>query len=238
MKIYIDIGHGEGGDPGAVSKPYIEHEMAMVTGLAMADQFRKRGIEVKVEPGNLDISSSARTANSWGADLLLSIHYNAGGGDRGEVIHSWKRGSLELANIIGNGLKKAGQSVVRVYKSKANSKGDAEYFGILRVARMPAVIIEPAFIDNAVDRQLVDTLLKQKQMGITLANTIADAYGREAEEVTETKIKIDDKVLTGYILKDNLSYAPVRALAEALGCKVEWDETTKTVRIERKGAIK
>ena len=88
------------------------------------------------------------------------------------------------------------------------------------------------------DRQLVDTLLKQKQMGITLANTIADAYGREAEEVTETKIKIDDKVLTGYILKDNLSYAPVRALAEALGCKVEWDETTKTVRIERKGAIK
>lgn len=238
MKIYVDIGHGEGGDPGAVSKPYIEHEMAMVTGLAMADQFKKRGIEVKVEPGNLDISSSARTANSWGADLFLSVHYNAGGGDRGEVIHSWKRGSLELANIIGNGLKKAGQSVVRVYKSKANSKGDAEYFGILRVARMPAVIIEPAFIDNAVDRQLVDTLLKQKQMGITLANTIADAYGREAEEVTETKIKIDDKVLTGYILKDNLSYAPVRALAEALGCKVEWDETTKTVIIERKGAIK
>ena len=182
MKIYIDIGHG-GSDPGAVSKPYIEHEMAMVTGLAMADQLKKRGIEVKVEPGNLDISASARAANSWGADLLLSIHYNAGGGDRGEVIYSWKRGSMQLANVVAGGLKKAGQTVVRAYKSKDNTAGTAEYFGILRIATMPAVIIEPAFIDNAVDRQLVDTLLKQKQMGITLANAIADAYGLEEEKV-------------------------------------------------------
>jgi N-acetylmuramoyl-L-alanine amidase len=235
MKIYIDIGHGEGGDPGAVSKPYIEHEMAMVTGLAMADQFHKRGIEVQVEPGNLTISESARRANLWNADLLLSIHYNAGGGDRGEVIYSWKRGSEALASIISIGLKTAGQTVVRAYKSKANSKGDAEYFGILRIARMPAVIIEPAFIDNVVDRQLVDTLLKQKQMGITLANAIADAYGLEDDDevAAETKIKVNGQVLTGYILKDNLSYAPVRALAEALGAKVEWDDKTKTVNITK-----
>jgi len=182
VKIYIDIGHG-GSDPGAVSKPFIEHEMAMVTGMALADQLKNRGIDVKVEPGNLDITVSARTANSWGADLLLSVHYNAGGGDRGEVIYSWKRGSMELANVIGEGLKKAGQTIVRVYKSKANSAGSAEYFGILRVSTMPAVIIEPAFIDNVVDRHLVDTLLEQKQMGITLANAIADAYGLEEDEV-------------------------------------------------------
>lgn len=189
MKIYIDIGHGERGDPGAVSKPLIEHEMAMVTGLAMADQFKKRGIEVKVEPGNLDITSSARTANSWGADLLLSVHYNAGGGDRGEVIYSWKRGSYVLANAVANGLKKAGQTVVRTYKSVANTAGNAEKFGILRVSTMPAIIIEPAFIDNAVDRQLVDTLLEQKQMGITLADAIADAYGLEEEELIYKTIK-------------------------------------------------
>lgn len=182
MKIYIDIGHG-GSDPGAVSKPFIEHEMAMVTGMALADQLKNRGIDVKVEPGNLDITASARTANSWGADLLLSVHYNAGGGDRGEVIYSWKRGSMQLANVVAGGLKKAGQTIVRVYKSKANSAGNAEYFGILRVSTMPAVIIEPAFIDNAVDRQLVDTLLKQKQMGICLANAIADAYRLEEDEV-------------------------------------------------------
>ena len=53
------------------------------------------------------------------------------------------------------------------------------------------------------------------------------------EMAVETKIKVNDKVLTGYILKDNLSYAPVRALAEALGYKVAWDEKTKTVIITK-----
>ncbi|MEG6513525.1 stalk domain-containing protein [Desulforamulus ruminis] len=37
-------------------------------------------------------------------------------------------------------------------------------------------------------------------------------------------------MLTG-ILVDDRSYAPARALAEALGRTVEWNEKTKTVRI-------
>ena len=53
------------------------------------------------------------------------------------------------------------------------------------------------------------------------------------EMAVETKIKVNGQVLTGYILKDNLSYAPVRALAEALGYKVAWDEKTKTVIITK-----
>lgn len=53
------------------------------------------------------------------------------------------------------------------------------------------------------------------------------------EMATETKIKVDGKILTGFILKDNKSYAPVRALAEALGCKVEWDEKNQTVIITK-----
>ena len=53
------------------------------------------------------------------------------------------------------------------------------------------------------------------------------------EMAVETKIKVNGQVLTGYILKDNRSYAPVRALAEALGYKVAWDEKTKTVIITK-----
>jgi len=53
------------------------------------------------------------------------------------------------------------------------------------------------------------------------------------EMATEAKIKVNGQVLTGYILKDNRSYAPVRALAEALGYKVGWDEKTKTVIITK-----
>ena len=56
----------------------------------------------------------------------------------------------------------------------------------------------------------------------------------EDEDVlSEAKIKVNGQVITGYILKDNRSYAPVRALAEALGYKVGWDDETKTVIITK-----
>ena len=55
----------------------------------------------------------------------------------------------------------------------------------------------------------------------------------DEEMAVETKIMVNGQVLTGYILKDNRSYAPVRALAEALGAKVDWDDKTKTVIITK-----
>lgn len=74
-------------------------------------------------------------------------------------------------------MRNAGQTKVNLIKSKANSKGNAEYFGILRNANMPAVIIEPCFIDNALDRTLADTEEKQRKIGICIADAIALAYG-------------------------------------------------------------
>jgi N-acetyl-anhydromuramyl-L-alanine amidase AmpD len=50
---------------------------------------------------------------------------------------------------------------------------------------------------------------------------------------TPAKIVVNGKDLQGYILADNLSYAPVRALAEALGAKVGWNDKTKTVTITK-----
>jgi N-acetylmuramoyl-L-alanine amidase len=48
----------------------------------------------------------------------------------------------------------------------------------------------------------------------------------------ETKIVVNGKPITGYILKDNLSYAPVRALSEALGAKVDWDSVKRVVTVQ------
>ena len=179
MKVYIDIGHGERGDPGAVSGSFVEHQMNIKVAHAFANRMQQHGWEVKVEQGNLEMGDSARAANNFGADLLLSFHFNAGGGDRGEVIYSWEPGALELANAVAEGIKRAGQTEVRVYKSKANSSGTAEYFGILRVSKMPAVIVEPCFIDNPVDRQIADTDEELKHIGYCIADALAEYYGGE-----------------------------------------------------------
>lgn len=179
MKVYVDVGHGERGDPGAVSGRFIEHQMNIKVAHAFANRMQQHGWEVKVEQGNMEMGDSARAANRYGADLLLSFHFNAGGGDRGEVIYSWESGALELANVVAEGLKKVGQTVVKVYKSKANSSGTAEYFGILRVSKMPAVIVEPCFIDNPVDRQIADTDEELRDIGYCIADALVEYYGGE-----------------------------------------------------------
>lgn len=175
-KIYIDLGHGENGDPGALSGNLKEHEMNIVTGTAMGERLVKHGYDVKIESGNLSITESAKAANYFGADLLYSQHYNAGGGDRGEVIYSIREGSDIFVNAIVTGLKNAGQTTVKTYP-KLNKAGNADYYGILRCSRMPAVIVEPAFIDHADDRSIADTSVKQKYIGICIADAIADVYG-------------------------------------------------------------
>lgn len=181
MRIYIDIGHGENSDPGAVSGSFVEHDMNVVYATAMARRLAARGIIVDLEEGNLPIGDSARAAAACGADAIISCHENAGGGNRGEVIFGWGQGSEELANVIAGSLKAFGQSEVRVYPAKSNSSGNAEYFGILRVARANGVpigvIVEPCFIDNANDIQLNDTDMELQSMGIAIADAIADAYG-------------------------------------------------------------
>lgn len=186
MKVYIDIGHG-GRDPGAVSTPLVEREMTIVTALALAERLKQHGYEVMIEPGVLEIDASARRATSWGADLLVSCHYNAGGGARGEVIHSIRPGSEKLAAAVAAGLKAAGQTNVRIY-SKLNSAGNSDYFGILRNSRMSAVIVEPCFIDSA-DRQLADTEAEQKHIGYCIADAIAHAYGSTLGEEEDSEVR-------------------------------------------------
>lgn len=70
MKIYVDIGHGEVGDPGAVQGQFKEHDMNAVTGNALAEKLIAHGYAVKVERGNLSINDSAKAANAFGADFL------------------------------------------------------------------------------------------------------------------------------------------------------------------------
>jgi len=238
MKIYIDIGHGEKGDPGAVKGTLVEHQMNIVTGYALAERLKQHGHIVKIEPGDLTIDASAREANAFGATFMISQHYNAGGGDRGEVIYSWKHGADKLANACAAGLKAAGQTVVNAVKSKPNKAGKAEYFGILRGAMMPGVIIEPVFLDNVIDRQIADTEVEQKRIGVCIADAIAAVYGSSLggdEYVSDVKIVAGGKFMTGVILKDGKSYAPVRELAESLGCKVKWDDMTHTVTVDKEG---
>jgi len=180
LRAYIDLGHGEDGDPGAVSGNLIEKDMNIVYGNAIAERLAAAGWETQVKENGLSITESAQAANDFGADIMLSCHINAGGGDRGEVIFSVRDGSEALANAVADGLKAAGQTTVKTY-TKLNSRG-TDYFGILRLSDMPAVIIEPFFLDNETDREIGDTEEEQRRLGYCIADVLIAVYGGEIQK--------------------------------------------------------
>src|SRR5699024_11444864 len=85
VKIFIDPGHG-GSDGGAAANGLKEKDVT----LKIAKKIRSRlgnyeGVGTKMSrTTDKYISLTGRTnmANSWNADFFLSIHINAGGGDR------------------------------------------------------------------------------------------------------------------------------------------------------------
>lgn len=177
-KVYIDAGHG-GSDPGAV-KYIVERDVNLVMALACRDYLNANGVSTKMSrtsnSTDTSINSMAREANSWGADLVISIHNNAGGGDGFEVYHSINGGKGKvLAQNIEAEVKKIGQNL-RGLKTRRDTDG-TDYYGMIRLTDAPAVICEGVFVDNATDVQIADTAEEQRAFGYAYAKGILKTLG-------------------------------------------------------------
>ena len=165
-KVYLGVGHG-GNDPGAVADGFQEKDLNLAIALSCRNLLEWHGVEVRIsrttdQTGSLE--QRIRECNAFAPDLALDIHNNAGGGDGAEVYHHFGGGKGKtLAENILDEMGKIGQNS-RGAKVKKNSAG-RDYFGFIRQTAAPAVIVECAFVDNATDRAIVDTVAEQKIMG-------------------------------------------------------------------------
>lgn len=164
-KIYLNPGHSNT-DPGAVG---LETERKLNVKLT---QYQKEYLlnnyecQIRMNPGTMgNLSAICKDANSWGADLFCSNHFNAGGGDGYEaLVHSAKR--KPLGKIFEKHVKAAGQ----------NSRGVKlrPKLAVLRDTNMPAIINEGAFVDNKKDIQDWNDDAELKKMGIAYAEACAE----------------------------------------------------------------
>lgn len=177
--VILDYGHG-GTDPGACANGLVEKTMNLVTGEACKKELQIYKVPV-VALRNTDVtmSLSERTskANTYGKDsCYVSIHHNAGGGDRGECIYSVVANmGKELADSIGNEML----NVLGQQKKIYNKVGDynRDYYHVIRETVMEAVIVEVCFIDNASDVQIADTIAEQERNGRVIAHGILKRMG-------------------------------------------------------------
>lgn len=171
-KVFLSAGHG-GSDPGAVAYGLEEKNINLNIMLACKSELEKHGVSVvcsRLKDENDKVGSEVKEANASGADVAVSFHTNAGGGDGSESFYygTSSKGKT-LAELCEKYTKGIGQ----------NSRGikDGKHLYFIKKTIMPAVLCECAFVDNDKDNDIIDTEAEQKAFGVAYAKAILEYLG-------------------------------------------------------------
>ena len=162
-KIYIDQGHNpQNPNAGAEGNGYREQDLVYEIGLLTAEILRGAGQEVRLSRPFPDtqlgtsnatsLMARVNEANSWGADLFVSLHANAS-----EIPTA--SGSEAYVFQRGGAAEALAKSILREL-SDATGLSDRGVFVrptlyVLRKTRMPATLVELGFITNPADASLM-----------------------------------------------------------------------------------
>lgn len=151
-KVWIDAGHG-GKDPGAVANGIQEKDIALKVSLGIKERLEAEYEDVQVFLSRstdvfLELKDRTNKANAAGADILVSIHCNAGGGKGG--FESFRYTSASQNSIrLQDALHKA-----IIANLGGNDRGQkAQNLHMVRESKMPAVLTENLFVDVGADAE-------------------------------------------------------------------------------------
>lgn len=139
---------------------------------------------------DVNLSTRTRTANSWGADLYLSIHHNAGvkGGKGGGIV--------AFTYLDADGETKQWQSIFySALIEKTGLKGNrakplaTKDLAVCRDTKMPSVLLELGFMDSATDVPIILTDAFAENCAEALAEVIVKkANLKRREETLKPKV--------------------------------------------------
>ncbi len=171
--IVVDPGHG-GEDRGVCYFPQdlIEKEINLDVARRMAARFEAAGARViltREEDAFISLDERAAAANEAGADLFLSVHTNRIPGHpecfgAQTFYHPSSEEGKRLAELVQEELLK-----IDTENYRSALPGD---YRVLRLSKMPGVIVEIGFMTNERDRRLIATE--------TYRDRVADAVVRGA----------------------------------------------------------
>jgi len=189
MKIYLDPGHGEGvkgtPDPGAIGPTGLtENTVTFDLAKRLGHLLREKGYQVlgatlTAARDDENLNEAIAAANAQEADLFISLHCNAAASPKARGVEAWYGGSGTAQVVAEAILHRIGEQVAggkgawvqgRRYPlvNRGAKKGR---FAVLTKTRMPAVLVELAFISNSQE----EAWLKERTVRQQFAQAIADA---------------------------------------------------------------
>lgn len=157
-KVFIDAGHG-GNDPGASGYGLKEKDITLAIARQTKNYLEKMfsGVDVKMsrmKDRSVTLKERTNAANAWGANMLVSIHVNAGGG-RGFETYMYN-GAFKGKEKTRE-MQKALHEAILAETGFVNRGMKEQNFHMVRASQMPAVLTENGFIDRKEDANLLQS---------------------------------------------------------------------------------
>ncbi len=232
MLIGIDPGHG-GSDPGAVGPSGLhEAEINLDVGIKLAEILKRHGLEVvgtRTEDKYVSLFERVRILNRAKCDYVVSIHCNAAANQEACYLSTFIQGRGGKAEPLAE----AAQRQLVEATGWADGGVRVKNLHMTRETDSPAILVEMGFISNPDQEAQLKTESMRDALAEAIAKGLLDYLGIEFIPdlpLPLATIKVGGRLIGGVNI-DGRVYAPVRALAEALGREVDWDDATKTVVI-------
>ena len=201
ISVYIDPGHGEGvtgkRDPGAIGPTgLLENEVTLDVAKRLGHLLREKGIAVlgatlDAVRDDENLNEAINAANAKKATLFVSLHCNAAVSSNARGVEIWYGGSETSKTVATAVLGRIGEQLtggkgkwVKGLRYPIVNRGiKLGSFAVLRKTKMPAILVEMAFISNTQEEAWLREPTVRQQFAQAIADGIYDAMYKKGEKV-------------------------------------------------------
>lgn len=172
--VMLDPGHG-GSDPGSLSPTGAdERDTCWHLANLIAQRLVATGARVRftrTEPENPDQSERAHRANEIDSDIFVSLHLNSHDEAPAEGSSAYYFGTSREGEALADSIQHR-----LVLLGARDCRTHARSFSVLRETKMPAVMVEPAFITNPDEAKRLEDPDHLTALADAIAQGIKDYY--------------------------------------------------------------
>lgn len=233
--IVLDPGHG-GENEGLKHRGLVEKDMNLVTAQAMRDELMQYdNVEVYItnpEKEDMSLKERAQYADSVGADILISLHFNMSEQHKMFGSEVWIPSvglnysrMHSLGDVFMEQFAELGFTL-RGVKTRLNDNG-LDYYGILRESTalgVPSILVEHGYADHLRDFDKVNDEADWQMLGRSDATAVAKFFGLKSSSLGRD---YSDYIQNGYFAPEEAlgsdMTGPENALLVYLGTTEEGD---------------
>jgi N-acetylmuramoyl-L-alanine amidase len=179
-RIGIDPGHGPHEPGGVGPRGLTEAEATFAIASDLARELTQRGAEPVMLRGEADdptIRERALRANTDGVEVVISVHLNTHAGPGAEGASTYYFGRDDSVSLTGQRLAELMQEELTSRMGLTDGRAHPKSFPMLRETRMPAVQVEPCFITNPREEELLGEEAFRRDIAIAIAEALERYFG-------------------------------------------------------------